>query len=154
MTRADEGLLERDTSMRQSVAIRAAGGNPRLQAKFLKNKPDLAAIETRPFTLAVALASAFGLCPFGYSVARAEATVRIAGYSDGNEGEILTHLLNRFEARNKDIEVVLDQVPYRATTETLPVQLASGQGPDVARVVDLGGIAQYAVDLRRGPLGH
>jgi alpha-1,4-digalacturonate transport system substrate-binding protein len=69
-------------------------------------------------------------------------------YSDGNEGEVVADLLKRFEAQNKDIKVVLDQVPYKAITENLPVQLASGQGPDIARVVDLGGIARYALDLR------
>ena len=82
------------------------------------------------------------------SAAFAQATVRIAWYSDGNEGEVLTDLLKRFETQNKDIKVVLDQVPYKAITENLPVQLASGQGPDIARVVDLGGIARYALDLR------
>ncbi|CAN5234163.1 ABC transporter substrate-binding protein [soil metagenome] len=82
------------------------------------------------------------------SLAHAQTTVRIAWYSDGNEGEVVSDLLKRFEAQNKDIKVVLDQVPYKAITETLPVQLASGQGPDIARVVDLGGIARYALDLR------
>ena len=60
--------------------------------------------------------------------AQAQTTIRIAWYSDGNEGEVLTDLLKRFEAQNKDIKVVLDQVPYKAITENLPVQLASGQG--------------------------
>lgn len=82
------------------------------------------------------------------SSALAQTTVRIAWYSDGNEGEVISDLLRRFEAQNKDIRVVLDQVPFKAITETLPVQLASGQGPDIARVVDLGGIARYALDLR------
>ncbi|MDP3408808.1 ABC transporter substrate-binding protein [Bosea sp. (in: a-proteobacteria)] len=81
-------------------------------------------------------------------VVQAQTTVRIAWYSDGVEGEVVSDLLKRFEAQNKDIKVVLDQVPYKAITENLPVQLASGQGPDIARVVDLGGIARYALDLR------
>ena len=82
------------------------------------------------------------------SGAFAQTTVRIAWYSDGNEGEVVSDLLKRFEAQNKDIKVVLDQVPYKAITENLPVQLASGQGPDIARVVDLGGVARYALDMR------
>jgi alpha-1,4-digalacturonate transport system substrate-binding protein len=93
-----------------------------------------------------ALALTAGLVMGG--IAQAQTTVRIAWYSDGNEGEVITDLLKRFEAQNKDIKVVLDQVPYKAITENLPVQLASGQGPDIARVVDLGGIARYALDLR------
>ncbi len=82
------------------------------------------------------------------TTAFAQTTVRIAWYSDGNEGEVVSDLLKRFEAQNQDIKVVLDQVPYKAITENLPVQLASGQGPDIARVVDLGGVARYALDMR------
>ena len=98
-----------------------------------------------------ALAFTAGLVTGGFvasTSAQAQTTVRIAWYSDGNEGEVITDLLKRFEAENKDIKVMLDQVPYKAITENLPVQLASGQGPDIARVVDLGGIARYALDLR------
>lgn len=93
-----------------------------------------------------ALALTAGL--FASGIALAQTTVRITWYSDGNEGEVVTDLLKRFEAQNKDIKVVLDQVPFKAINENLPVQLASGQGPDIARVVDLGGIARYTLDLR------
>ena len=75
-------------------------------------------------------------------------TLRMAWYSDGNEGEVMADLLKRFEEQNKDIEVVLDQVPYKAINENLPVQLASGQGPDMARVVDMGGLSRYVLDMR------
>ena len=33
-------------------------------------------------------------------------------YDDGKEGEVLRDLLNRFEAKNPDIKVVIDTVPY------------------------------------------
>ena len=85
---------------------------------------------------------------FASSAVQAQTTVRMTWYSDGNEGEVIADLLKRFEAANKDIKVVLDQVPYKAITENLPVQLASGQGPDIVRVVDLGGVARYSLDLR------
>ncbi|KFC70485.1 putative sugar ABC transporter, periplasmic binding protein [Bosea sp. LC85] len=81
------------------------------------------------------------------SPVHAQTTLRMAWYSDGNEGEVLADLLKRFEEQNKDIKVILDQVPYKAINENLPVQLASGQGPDMARVVDLGGISRYTLDL-------
>jgi alpha-1,4-digalacturonate transport system substrate-binding protein len=81
-------------------------------------------------------------------VAAEATTLRMTWYSDGNEGEVMTDLLKRFQAENKDIEVVLDQVPFKAINETLPVQLASGQGPDLARITDLGGLSRYALDLR------
>lgn len=93
-----------------------------------------------------ALALAAGM--LAGSVAQAQTTLRMAWYSDGNEGEVLLDLLKRFEARNPDIKVVVDQVPFKAINETLPVQLASGQGPDMARVTDLGGVARYTLDLR------
>lgn len=84
----------------------------------------------------------------GVRAAEAQTTLRMTWYSDGNEGEVVADLLRRFEDKNKDIHVVLDQVPYKAINENLPVQLASGQGPDIARVSDLGGLARYMLDLR------
>jgi alpha-1,4-digalacturonate transport system substrate-binding protein len=85
----------------------------------------------------------------GFSGAvRAETSVRIAWYSDGNEGEVLLDLLKRFEVKNPDVKVVVDQMPFKAISETIPVQLASGQGPDMVRTTDFGGIARYLLDLR------
>lgn len=80
--------------------------------------------------------------------AQAQTTLRMTWYSDGNEGEVMKDLLARFEAKNPDIRVILDSVPFKAINENLPVQLAAGQGPDMARVVDLGGLAGHALDLR------
>ena len=74
--------------------------------------------------------------------------LRIAWYDDGNEGSVLRELLDRFEADNPDIKVVIDTVPYATgILETLPIQLAAGEGPDMARVTDLGGLSQYYLDL-------
>src|ERR1700736_6054965 len=85
---------------------------------------------------------------FGGPVAAETTTLRMTWYSDGNEGEVMADLLKRFHEQNKDIEIVLDQVPYKAVNETLPVQLASGQGPDMARIVDMGGLSRFALDMR------
>jgi hypothetical protein len=38
-------------------------------------------------------------------------------------------------------------VPYQAILENLPVQLAAGTGPDIAKVTDLGGLNEYYLDL-------
>src|ERR1700751_3779680 len=81
-------------------------------------------------------------------IAAGATTLRMTWYSDGNEGEVMADLLKRFQAQNKDIEVVLDQVPFKAINEALPVQLASGEGPDLARITDMGGLSRYALDLR------
>jgi alpha-1,4-digalacturonate transport system substrate-binding protein len=42
---------------------------------------------------------------------------------------------------------VIDVVPYKSIVESLPLQLAGGEGPDLARVTDLGGLAQYMLDI-------
>src|SRR5437868_4189852 len=46
-------------------------------------------------------------------IAASATTLRMTWYSDGNEGEVMADLLKRFQADNKDIEVVLDQVPFK-----------------------------------------
>lgn len=74
--------------------------------------------------------------------------IRIMWYSDGNEGEVLRDLLDRFEKQNTDIKVVLDRVPYKTIVEQLPALLDSGQGPDLARVTDLGGMSRHYLDVR------
>jgi alpha-1,4-digalacturonate transport system substrate-binding protein len=73
--------------------------------------------------------------------------IRVACYSDGNECEVTQDLAKRFEAQNADVKVVIDKVPYKAILEQLPVQLAAGEGPDVARVTDLGGLSKYYLDI-------
>jgi len=81
------------------------------------------------------------------AMAMAETEVRIAWYNDGNEGEVLRDLLDRFEAENSDIKVIMDTVAYKAILESLPVQLAAGEGPDMARVTDLGGLSKFYQDM-------
>src|ERR1700676_578717 len=78
----------------------------------------------------------------------AQTQLRMTWYSDGNEGEVITDIIRKFEAKNPDIKVTIDQVPFKAINETLPVQLAAGEGPDMARVVDLGGVSRYMLDLK------
>src|SRR5213593_3119048 len=77
---------------------------------------------------------------FGFATA---GEIRVACYSDGNECEVTQDLAKRFEAQNPDIKVGVDKVPYKAILEQLPVQLAAGEGPDIARVTDLGGLSNY-----------
>jgi len=73
--------------------------------------------------------------------------IRVACYSDGNECEVTQEFAKRFEAQNPDVKVVVDKVPYKAILEQLPVQLAAGEGPDIARVTDLGGLSKYYLDI-------
>ncbi|MDA4847482.1 ABC transporter substrate-binding protein [Hoeflea poritis] len=81
------------------------------------------------------------------SSALAETELRITWYNDGNEGEVMREILDRYEAANPDVKVTLDVVPYKAILESLPVQLAAGEGPDLARVTDLGGLSEHYMDL-------
>jgi len=100
-------------------------------------------VSTRNLTIAgLAVAGMFWA-----SVAAAATELRITWYSDGNEGEVLRDLLDRFEQQNPDIKVVVDNVAYKAILESLPVQLAAGKGPDMARITDLGGLSKYYLDL-------
>lgn len=73
--------------------------------------------------------------------------VRMMWYSDGNEGEVMQDLLNRFMADNPDITVVLDNVSYQTIKEQLPISLAAGEGPDIARVTDIKALAEHWLDL-------
>jgi len=81
------------------------------------------------------------------SAAMAQTELRMTWYNDGNEGEVMQGILDRFEEANPEITVTLDIVPYQAILESLPVQLAAGDGPDIARVTDLGGLSEHYLDL-------
>ncbi len=74
--------------------------------------------------------------------------LRFSCYQDGVECDAWAEQLKAFEAENEGIMVTVDVVPYQSITEGLPVQLAVGEGPDMARVTDMGGLAQYMLDLR------
>lgn len=82
------------------------------------------------------------------AIAQDATEVRIMWYSDGNEGEVIADLLDRFEQDNPDIDIVLDNVAYQVIMEQLPIQLAAGEGPDIARVTNLKAQAEHWLDLR------
>ena len=98
-------------------------------------------METRAFTLtaiAVALVS---------PLAANAADIRVMCYQDGEECEVVARQAKRFESQNIGTKVIIDVVPYKTIVEQLPVQLAAGQGPDIARVTDLGGLSKYYKDI-------
>ncbi len=74
--------------------------------------------------------------------------LRFSCYQDGVECEAWSEQLKGFEAENAGITVAVEIVPYQSITEGLPVQLAVGEGPDLARVTDFGGLAPYLLDVR------
>ena len=73
--------------------------------------------------------------------------IRVMCYQDGNECEVTNELARKFEGQNPGLKVVVDTVPYKTIVEQLPVQLAAGQGPDIARVTDLGGLSKHYLDV-------
>lgn len=73
--------------------------------------------------------------------------VRMMWYSDGVEGEVMQDLLNRFMEANPDIKVTLDNVAYKVIKEQLPIQLAAGEGPDIARMTDIKALSEHFMDL-------
>lgn len=84
---------------------------------------------------------------FGAVAAQDPVELRFMWYSDGNEGEVMQDLLDRFEADNPDIDVVLDVVAYTTILEQLPIQVEAGEGPDLARVTQYPSLAGNYLDL-------
>jgi alpha-1,4-digalacturonate transport system substrate-binding protein len=76
------------------------------------------------------------------------AELRVACYSDGNECDVLREIAGQFTAKHQGTTITIDQVSYKVVLESLPVQLAAGNGPDIARVTDFGTMAPYLLDIR------
>ena len=98
---------------------------------------------TRTFNAALLAGAGLAL---SVGVAAAQ-EIRFTCYSDGNECEVMDEMLGELEAENEGLDVIVDVVPYDAVLKNLPVQLAAGEGPDISRVTDLGGLNQYYLDL-------
>ena len=98
-----------------------------------------------PLRLTLAAAA---LAALGGMTSKAEAAdIRIACYSDGNECPATRTLAERFMKDNADIHITIDEMPYKQILESVPVQLAAGNGPDIARVSDFSQVAPYQLDL-------
>ncbi|MGY6548505.1 MAG: ABC transporter substrate-binding protein [Roseinatronobacter sp.] len=74
--------------------------------------------------------------------------LRFMCYQDGVECDAWAAAFETFEAENPGITVVTDVVPFQAIIESLPVQLEVGEGPDLGRVTDYGGLARFLLDVR------
>ena len=81
------------------------------------------------------------------------ASISLAGGAQAQEitvqalDQYLQPVIDAFEAENPGTEVNLEVVSYQSIAESLPVQLASGGGPDISVVTDLGGLSKYYLDL-------
>ena len=74
--------------------------------------------------------------------------LRFSYYADGVEADVIKPLIDKFMADNPDITVVLDVVPYKTIDEQLPVQVETGEGPDLARITNFGAYKGKLLDLR------
>ena len=74
--------------------------------------------------------------------------LRFTYYADGVEADVMQPLLDKFMAENPGITVVLDVVPYQTIDEQLPVQVETGEGPDLARITNFGAYKGKLLDLR------
>ena len=74
--------------------------------------------------------------------------LRFTYYADGIEAEVMQPLLDKFMAEYPYITVVLDVVPYQTIDEQLPVQVDTGQGPDLARITNFAAYKGKYLDLR------
>jgi alpha-1,4-digalacturonate transport system substrate-binding protein len=74
--------------------------------------------------------------------------LRFTYYADGVEADVMQPILDAFMAENPDIKVVLDVVPYATIDEQLPVQVETGEGPDLARITNFGAYSGKLLDLR------
>jgi alpha-1,4-digalacturonate transport system substrate-binding protein len=79
--------------------------------------------------------------------ASASAEIRVMCYQDGNECDVTADLIKRYERQNPGAKVILDVVPYKTVVEQLPIQLAAGKGPDIARVAEIGGLSKNYIDI-------
>ena len=66
------------------------------------------------------------------------AEIRFTYYADGNEAEVMQGIVDSFMAEHPEITVILDVVPYQTIDEQLPIQVETGEGPDLARITNFG----------------
>jgi alpha-1,4-digalacturonate transport system substrate-binding protein len=73
--------------------------------------------------------------------------LQVMFWNNDVEADVFGTLLERFEVENPDIDILYDVAPYATFTQSLPMRLESGQGPDVFRYTALGELSQYALDI-------
>jgi alpha-1,4-digalacturonate transport system substrate-binding protein len=74
--------------------------------------------------------------------------IRFMYYADGIEADVMQPIVDDFMAANPEITVVLDVVPYDTIDQQLPVQVETGEGPDMARITNFGAYNDKLLDLR------
>jgi alpha-1,4-digalacturonate transport system substrate-binding protein len=96
-------------------------------------------LKTGVFAIALAALSA--------SASAQVVNLRYLCYADANECDVARDLLDRFEKANPTIKVTIDKVGFAVIREQLETRLQANEGPDMARVTNLGGLNKYYLDL-------
>lgn len=97
-----------------------------------------------------AMRAAIGAITVASAVSLANAQdveLRYLCYGDANECDVSRDLLDRFEADHGGIRITIDEVDYPHILNQLPADLETGNGPDLARVTNLGGLNEYYLDI-------
>ena len=84
----------------------------------------------------------------GEATTKEAVELRFAYYADGNEADVMQGILDDFMAEYPEITVTLDVVPYQTIDEQLPVQVETGEGPDLARITNFAAFQGKYLDLR------
>jgi multiple sugar transport system substrate-binding protein len=94
-------------------------------------------------TLALLIIASMILTACGGGAAAGPVKIRwFVGLGTGTDPEQITvqeEVVKDFNASQKDIELVLEIVPYDSARDTLSTQIASGEGPDIVGPVGWGG---------------
>ncbi|MCI0709001.1 MAG: extracellular solute-binding protein [Chloroflexi bacterium] len=102
--------------------------------------------------LSIALLLAIALVAFAATPATEAqdgVELRMLWYNDGNEGDVMQDLLDRFEEET-GISVELDTVAFADLHNILQAQVEAGGGeaPDLARVADTARFREFYLDIR------
>jgi alpha-1,4-digalacturonate transport system substrate-binding protein len=73
--------------------------------------------------------------------------LRIIWYNDGNEGDVMRAILDKYQTANPNITVKLDTVAYADLDKILAAQLESGTPPDMARLTSIANYSKYYLDM-------
>jgi len=82
---------------------------------------------------------------FGTALSAAEIDLMISDV-DG-KAAIIQEFAERYQALNPDVTITLNVVGFDVIREQLPIQLEAGSGPDMAFVVNLGGLNPFYLDM-------
>lgn len=95
----------------------------------------------------VATAILGGVSIAGTALAQDKTELRFALDANDVQFAAIETMVEGFEAANPDIDVVFDRVSYPTILQQLPLQLSTGEGPDVAKITDWGGLSEFYLEM-------